>query len=365
MTKLHELNKLGQSIWLDYIRRSLIESGELKQMIDDGLRGMTSNPAIFEKAIANSADYDVQLRELFKQGETDTVAVYEAVAIKDIQDAADLLRSVYDESKGVDGYVSLEANPHLAYDTQGTIDEIHRLRERVNRPNVMYKVPATSEGVEAIEQLINEGVNINITLMFSMKHYEDVANAYIKGLEKFAANGGDVSTVASVASFFISRVDVKLDPQVSEKGKPELAGKIGIANSKVVYQRFKELFGDARWQKLADKGARVQRPLWASTSTKNPDYPDLLYVDTLIGPHTVNTLPPETLEAFLDHGTVAQTVEAGLDEAKAQLAALEAIGIDLIEVGEELQNEGVDKFNKPFDSLIATINEQRKKLVEA
>jgi transaldolase len=275
------------------------------------------------------------------------------------------LRPVYNESKGIDGYVSLEANPHLAYDTQGTIDEIHRLRERVNRPNVMYKVPATSEGIEAIEQLISEGVNVNITLMFSMKHYEDVANAYIKGLEKFAANGGDVSTVASVASFFISRVDVKLDPQVSEKGKPELAGKIGIANSKVVYQRFKELFGDARWQKLADKGARVQRPLWASTSTKNPDYPDLLYVDTLIGPHTVNTLPPETLEAFLDHGTVVETVEDGLDEAKAQLAALKAIGIDLIEVGEELQSEGVDKFNKPFDSLIATINEQRKKLVEA
>lgn len=365
MSKLHELNAIGQSIWLDYIRRDLIESGELKQMIDNGLRGMTSNPAIFEKAIANSSDYDDQLRQLFKQEGLDTVAVYEALAIKDIQDVADILRPVFDESKGVDGYISLEANPHLANEMQGTVDEIHRLREEVNRPNVMYKIPATSAGIQAIEQLIGEGVNINVTLMFSMKHYEDVANAYISGLEKFAANGGDVSTVASVASFFISRVDVRLDPQVTEKGKPELAGKIGIANSKNVYQRFQQLFGDARWQKLADKGARVQRPLWASTGTKNPDYSDVLYVDTLIGAHTVNTLPPATLDAFLDHGVIANTIEDNIDEVNAQLAALAALGIDLNQVGEELQEEGVAKFNKPFDSLLATIDAQREKLVEA
>ncbi|MDQ7025838.1 MAG: transaldolase [Anaerolineae bacterium] len=365
MSKLHELNAIGQSIWLDYIRRDLIESGELKQMIDNGLRGMTSNPAIFEKAIANSSDYDDQLRELFKQEDLDTVAVYEALAIKDIQDVADLLRPVFDDSEGVDGYISLEANPHLANEMQGTVDEIHRLREQVNRPNVMYKIPATPAGIQAIEQLISEGVNINVTLMFSMKHYEDVANAYISGLEKFAANGGDVCTVASVASFFISRVDVKLDPQVTEKGKPELAGKIGIANSKSVYQHFKQLFGDARWQKLAAKGARVQRPLWASTGTKNPDYSDVLYVETLIGAHTVNTLPPATLDAFLDHGAVANTVEDNLDDVNAQLAALEALGIDLNQVGEELQAEGVAKFNKPFDSLLATIDAQREKLIEA
>jgi transaldolase len=365
VSKLHELNAIGQSIWLDYIRRDLIESGELKQMIDDGLRGMTSNPAIFEKAIANRGDYDAQLRELFKQKGLDTVAVYEALAIKDIQDAAALLLPVFEASDGLDGYISLEANPHLAKDTQGTIDEVRRLRQQVNRPNVMYKIPATPEGILAIEQLISEGVNINITLMFSMKHYEDVANAYISGLEKFAAQGGDVSKVASVASFFISRVDVKLDPVLKEKGKPELAGKIGIANSKAVYQRFKQLFGDARWQKLADKGARVQRPLWASTGTKNPDYSDVLYVETLIGAYTVNTLPPETLDAFIDHGVVANTVEAGIAEAQEQLAALAELGIDLIKVGEELQHEAIDKFNKPFDSLLATIEAQRTKLVEA
>jgi transaldolase len=365
VSKLHELNAIGQSIWLDYIRRDLIESGELKQMIDNGLRGMTSNPAIFEKAIANSSEYDNQLRELFKQPGLDTVAVYEALAIKDIRDAADLLRPVFDASNGVDGYISLEANPHLAKDTQGTLAEVRRLRELVNRPNVMYKIPASPEGLVAIEQLLSEGVNINITLMFSMKHYEDVANAYINGLEKFAAAGGDVSTVASVASFFVSRVDVKLDPQLIAKGRPDLAGKIGIANSKNVYQRFKQLFGDARWQKLADKGARVQRPLWASTGTKNPEYSDVIYVETLIGAHTVNTLPPETLDAFLDHGVVANTVEDNLDEVNAQLAELAALGFDLIQVGEELLQEGVDKFNKPFDSLLATIDAQRTKLVEA
>ena len=365
MSKLHELNAIGQSIWLDYIHRHLIRSGELKQMIANGIRGMTSNPTIFEKAIANSTDYDDQLRELFKQEGLDTVAIYESLAIKDIQDAADLLRPVFDSSNGVDGYVSLEANPHLAKNAQGTIDEIRRLRQQVNRPNVMYKIPSSQEGLVAIEQLISEGININITLMFSMKHYEDVANAYISGLEKFAAKGGDVSKVASVASFFISRVDVKLDPQLKEKGKPELAGKIGIANSKMVYQRFKQLFGDARWQKLADKGARVQRPLWASTGTKNPEYSDVLYVETLIGPNTINTVPPETLEAFIDHGKVANTVENGVAEAQAQLAALAALGIDLIKVGEELLQEGVDKFNKPFDSLLATIEAQREKLVEA
>lgn len=362
MTKLQELAQIGQSIWLDYIRRDLITTGELQRKLDSGLRGMTSNPAIFQKAIANSDAYDDQLRSLFAQDGLSNKQVYEALAIKDIQDAADILRSVYDATEGLDGYISLEANPHLAYDKQGTIDEILRLRAQVDRVNVMYKIPATPEGIEAIAHLLGMGVNINITLMFSMKHYDDVAEAYISGLETFAANGGDVSQVASVASFFISRVDVKLDPQVAEKGAPELAGKVGIANSKAVYQRFKELFSNERWQKLAAQGAKVQRPLWASTSTKNPDYPDTLYVDTLIGPDTVNTLPPETLEAFLDHGTVANTIEADMDAVHAQLAYLIDIGISLRQVGEELQREGVEKFNKPFDSLMQTIQEQRAKL---
>lgn len=362
MTKLHDLTELGQSIWLDYIRRDLITTGELQHKIDAGLRGMTSNPAIFQKAIASTDAYDEQLRELFAQDGLSNEQVYEALAIKDIQDAADILRPIYTETNGLDGYISLEANPHLAYDKQGTMDEILRLRAQVDRANVMYKIPATPEGIAAIQELISQGVNINVTLMFSMQHYDDVAEAYISGLEAFAASGGDVSQVASVASFFISRVDVKLDPQVTEQGAPGLAGKIGIANSKAVYQRFKELFGNERWQKLADKGAKVQRPLWASTSTKNPDYPDTLYVDTLVGPDTVNTLPPETLEAFVERGTVANTVEDDLDAVNAQLAQLAELDIDLIAIGEELQQEGVEKFNKPFDSLMQTIQEQRIKL---
>lgn len=362
MTKMQELAQLGQSVWLDYIRRDLITTGELQGMLDDGLRGMTSNPAIFQKAIANSNAYDAQLRDLFAQGDLSNEQVYEALAIKDIQDAADLLRPIYDQTHGLDGYISLEANPHLANDKQGTIDEINRLRAQVDRENVMYKIPATPAGVEAIEALLSEGVNINVTLMFSMKHYEDVAFAYIHGLEAFAAKGGDVSKVASVASFFISRVDVKLDPMVTEKGAPELAGKIGIANSKAVYQRFKEIFSGEGWNKLAEKGAKVQRPLWASTSTKNPDYPDTLYVDTLIGKDTVNTIPPETLDAFLDHGTIALTVEDDMEAVADQLEKVADLGIDLTKIGEELQVEGVEKFNQPFDSLMATIQEQREKL---
>ena len=362
MSKLHELNDLGQSIWLDYIRRSMMETGELHQMLDDGLRGMTSNPAIFEKAIAHSDDYDQQLRELFGQNGLTTVDIYEALAIRDIQQAADTLLPIYEESDGLDGYVSLEANPHLATNAQGTIEEIHRLRQAVNRPNVMYKIPATPQGIQAVEALISEGVNVNVTLMFSMKHYEDVALAYIAGLEKYAASGGDVHTVASVASFFISRVDVMLDPLFIEKGKPELAGKIGIANSKAVYQRFKELFGTDRWQNLATKGARVQRPLWASTGTKNPEYSDVLYVDHLIGANTVNTIPPDTLEAFLDHGVIAATVEADLNTVTQQLEAVASLGVDLNEVGETLQQEGVEKFNKPFDLLLQAIESKRTTL---
>jgi len=354
MTKLHELAHLGQSIWLDFIRRSFITSGKMQELIDLGVRGVTSNPAIFEKAIAHSDDYDDQLEELVVAGKS-VEEVYEALAMQDIASAADLFRPVYDESGGADGFVSLEVSPTLAHNTLATLAEARRLYSALGRPNVMIKVPATPAGIPAIEQLISEGININITLMFSMAHYEAVAEAYIKGLERLAASGGDVSRVGSVASFFVSRVDSKLDPKLQAAGAPELVGAIAIANTKLVYQRFKEIFSGERWQRLADMGARVQRPLWASTSTKNPDFPDTLYVDTLIGPHTVNTLPPETLDAFLDHGVVAITVEDDLDEARRQIERLAELGIDLHLVGEELQQEGVEKFVQPFEALLQTI----------
>ncbi len=364
MTKLHDLASIGQAIWMDYIRRDLMTSGKLDEWIENGLRGMTSNPSIFDKAISGSDAYDDQLRELVFDDKSPQ-EIYEALAIQDIQDAADALRGIWEESGGVDGYISLEANPHLAHDTQGTIDEIKRLRERVNRTNVMYKIPATEEGIPAIEQLISEGVNVNITLMFSMEHYEKVANAYINGLKTFSVAGGDVASVASVASFFISRVDVKLDEQFDEMGEDDLKGKIGIANAKVVYQRFKELFSSEDWAYLAQQGANVQRPLWASTSTKDPAYSDVLYVENLIGPYTVNTLPPKTLDAFLDHGTVAETVEQDIDEARAQLQRANELGFDMNEVGAELQTEGVEKFVKPFDSLMQTIDEQRRVVLKS
>lgn len=362
MTKLHELADLGQAIWIDYIRRSFITSGELQSWIDKGLRGVTSNPAIFEKAIAHSDDYDEQIQTLLDK---DAESIYEALAVRDIEMATDAFRPVYDSTGGDDGYVSLEVNPHLAYDTKGTVEEARRYFAELDRPNLMIKVPATREGIPAVEQLISEGINVNITLMFSMDHYEAVADAYICGLERLAESGGDLSKVHSVASFFVSRVDGKIDAQLESMGNTDLQGKIAIANSKAVYRRFKEIFGDGRWQKLADKGAVVQRPLWASTSTKNPDYPDTLYVDTLIGKDTVNTLPPATLDAFLDHGTVALTVEDDMAAVDAQLAELDALGISLDQVTQDLQQEGVDKFSEPYDSLLQTIGEKRDRLRNA
>ena len=361
MTKIHELTEIGQAIWLDYIRRSFITSGGLQDLIEKGVRGVTSNPAIFEKAIAHSDDYDDQMKSLVSNG-VDDEGIYEALAVKDIEMATDAFRQVYHDTDGADGYVSLEVSPRLAYDTKGTVAEAYRYFQELERPNLMIKVPATKEGIPAVEELISQGINVNITLMFSMAHYEAVAQAYINGLEKLAENGGDVSKIGSVASFFVSRVDAKIDPMVEHSDAPELQGNIAIANSKAVYQRFKEIFSGDRWQKLADKGARVQRPLWASTSTKNPEYPDTLYVDTLIGPETVNTVPPDTLDAFLDHGTVACTVEDDMDTVHAQLKRLDEVGIDLNQVTEDLQSEGVDKFITPFDSLLQTIADKRESL---
>jgi transaldolase len=364
MTKIRELAELGQAIWLDYIRRSFITAGGLQDLIDKGVRGVTSNPAIFEKAIAQSDDYDEQIKALVAE-DAEPEEIYEALVVDDIKMATDLFRPVYDATDAADGFVSLEVNPKLAYDTHGTVQEACRYFQDLNRPNLMIKVPATKEGLPAVEELISEGVNVNITLMFSMAHYEAVAEAYIRGLEKRAANGGDISRIGSVASFFVSRVDTKVDDLLAANGGTDLQGKIAIANSKVVYRRFTKIFSGPRWQKLADRGARVQRPLWASTGTKNPAYSDVLYVDTLIGPHTVNTLPPDTLEAFLDHGTVEETVLDELPQAHAQLQRLAELGIDLDQATEELQSEGVDKFVAPFDSLLQTIADKRDSLRDA
>ncbi|MEQ8671578.1 MAG: transaldolase [Aggregatilineales bacterium] len=362
MTKLHALNQLGQAVWLDFISRDLIESGELADLIQQGLRGMTSNPSIFEKSISNGEAYDEQLNALKDEHKT-PIEIYEAIAIQDIQSAADLFRQLYDETNGADGFVSLEVNPNLSRDTQGTIDEVHRLRERVNRPNVMFKVPATNEGIIAVRRLVSEGINVNITLMFSLSHYNAVAQAYIDGLETYYEAGGDMSRVASVASFFVSRVDAKLDPILEKKGAEYLKGKIAIANAKQVYKRFNEMFSGGRWEKLANAGARVQRPLWASTSTKDPSYPDTLYVDNLIGANTVNTMPPDTLDAFLDHGNVQETVNQGVDEADTHLVELVKHDINLLKIGDELQEEGVEKFMMPFDALMNTIAKESQHVV--
>ncbi|MBN1148013.1 MAG: bifunctional transaldolase/phosoglucose isomerase [Anaerolineales bacterium] len=361
-TILHELNNLGQSIWLDYIRRSLLVSGELDDLVAQGLRGVTSNPSIFEKAIAGSNDYDDDLRALVEAGKS-VDEIYEALALEDIRRAADALRPVYDQSGGADGFVSLEVSPILAHDAQGTLAEARRLFAAVERPNLMIKIPATPAGTQAIQAAIAQGLNINATLIFSISQYQAVAEAYMAGLEQLAASGGDLSRPASVASFFVSRVDTAIDRQLQATGEPDLQGKIAIANAKAAYARFKQLFSGERWQKLAAQGARFQRPLWASTSAKNPAYPDTLYADNLIGLHTVNTLPPETLQAFRDHGRVSLSLESGLDEAYAQLARLAELGIDLEAVTQKLQDDGVAAFAKSFQALIDSIARKRQGLL--
>ncbi len=363
MTKLHELAELGQAIWLDYISRNLIGSGELQKLVDRGLRGVTSNPSIFEKAIVGTGDYDEDLNRLVRDGKS-AAEIYENLAMADIRSAADVLRPVYEKSGGADGFVSFEVNPALAHDTEATIAEARRLFASLERPNVMIKVPATAAGIPAIEILIGEGVNINVTLIFSLQQYEAVATAYIAGLEKLALAGGDVGKVASVASFFISRVDTAVDKALEEVGNTEIQGKIAIDNAKIAYDRFKEIFSSEGWEKLAAKGAKVQRPLWASTSSKNPAYPDTLYVDNLIGPDTVNTLPPATLDDFLDHGTVAATVETDVDGARMRMAELTKLGIDLDAITNKVLDEGVAAFAKSFEGLIAGIAEKRRRLLD-
>ena len=354
MTKMHELALAGQSIWLDYIRRAFLDAGKLNDLVNRGLRGVTSNPSIFQQAITSSTDYNAAIERLVSDGLT-VNDIYETLAIQDIRRAADILRPVYERTDALDGYVSLEVNPKLAYDTEGTVMEARRLFSMVDRPNVMIKVPATPAGIPAIETLIGEGININVTLMFSLKHYDETANAYISGLERLASSHVDYSKVASVASFFISRVDGIVDKKVTALGHPQLAGKIAIANARMAYDRFKTTFSGPRWEKLAAKGARVQRPLWGSTSTKNPAFPDTLYVDELIGPHTVNTLPLNTLDAFLDHGRVARTVDAHPAADRQSLADLAGLGIDLDAITEQLQKDGVKSFADAFDVLMQSI----------
>ena len=364
MTRLNELNQAGQSVWLDYIRRAYIASGELQAIIEAGVTGITSNPSIFEKAIAGSSDYDADIQRLVMTG-WGTTGIYEALALDDIGRAADLLRPVYERTAGRDGYVSLEVSPELAHDTAGTIADARRLFAALGRPNVMIKVPATPAGIPAFQTLISEGINVNVTLMFSLAHYEAVAEAYLRGLEARAAAGGDLSRVASVASFFVSRVDSAVDKALAAAGNQQLPGKIAVANAKITYQRFQAIFTGPRWQKLAQAGAQPQRVLWASTSTKNPAYSDTLYVDELIGPHTVNTMPLNTVDAFLDHGTVAETLTAGLDEAQAQLAQLAELGIDLAAITEQLQVAGVDAFATAFRGMLDSVARKRAQIAAA
>ena len=365
MNPLVELHAYGQSFWYDNIRRKFLQDGTLQRLIDeDGLRGMTSNPAIFEKAIGHSDDYDAQLQALVAGG-ADVNGIYEALAMADIQSACDLFASLYAQSEGGDGYVSLEVSPHLARDTDGTVAEARRLFTAVNRPNLMIKVPATAEGIPAIRQLISDGINVNITLMFSMAHYEAVAQAYVDGLTQLVASGGDPTKVASVASFFVSRVDSAVDKELEGIGDPvadALVGKIAIANSKVVYLRFKEIFHGETFASLKAAGAAPQRLLWASTSTKNPSFPATLYIDTLIGAETVNTIPPATVDAFRDQGTAAATLETDLEDAQLTLTNLAGFGINLDQITENLQVDGVDSFIQSFDVLMETIATKKGQL---
>lgn len=356
---IKQLVNEGQSIWQDDISRQLIEDGSLKAAIEEtGIRGVTSNPTIFQKAIAGSDTYDAEIKALLAEGR-DAAEVFQTVAVKDIQDTCDLFRPLYDESNRGDGYVSIEVLPSLARDTEGTLENARTLWQAVNRPNLMVKVPGTAEGVPAIRQLLTEGININITLLFSLNNYETVAKAYIEALQTRAELGEAVDHIASVASFFVSRVDTAADKQLDEIGTHEaraLRGKAAIANAVLAYEKFEELFSGEAWDALAAKGAMVQRPLWASTGVKNPEYPDTLYVDTLIGPHTVNTAPLATIKAFLDHGTVKRTVDADYAAAHKVMDDLAAVGVDIDAITAQLEEEGIASFMTSYDDLLASVD---------
>lgn len=372
---LLELKRLGQVVWLDSIRRGQIQSGELKRLIEtDGLTGETANPSIFEKAIVGSTDYDAAIR---KMGANKTaLEIYEALAIEDVQMAADVFRPVYDRTQGADGFVSLEISPKLAHDTQGSIAEAKRFFAALNRPNVLIKIPGTREGVPAIQECLYQGININITLLFARQAYQDVAWAYIRALERRAAEGKPIDRIASVASFFVSRIDTLADKLIDAALRSTtdaarvaklkaLRGKVAIANAQLAYQSFKEIFGDPRFVALAQRGARVQRPLWASTSTKDPQFSDILYVETLIGPDTINTLPLETINAYREHGHPQVTIDRDLAGARQTLHDLAEVGLDLDAITQQVLDEGVEKFDVALDTLLQSIQSKRAAPVNA
>jgi len=357
-----QIHSFGQSIWLDFIDRQIISTGKLQSLIDDdGVRGVTSNPAIFEKAISSSSDYDADIAEAAKTATTNEAIFFE-VAVKDIQTAAKLFESVYsEEPAALDGYVSLEVSPFLALDAEGTAKQAVELWEKVDRKNVMIKIPGTKPGLQAIRESIAHGININVTLLFGLQRYEEVTEAYISGLEDHLAAGHDIAHIASVASFFLSRIDVLIDPILDEKGLGELKGEVAIASAKKAYEIYKRVFSTERWNALAAKGAQPQRLLWASTSSKNPAFKDTKYVEALIGADTVDTVPLETIEAFRDHGVAANTLAEGLDEATAILEKVKAAGIDIDALTQQLEDEGIEKFNAPFEKLLKAIEAQKNK----
>lgn len=370
---LLKIRDFGQSIWQDYISRSMITSGELKNLMErDGIGGVTSNPSIFEKAIAGSRDYDASIRAMALEGKS-VAEIYQGLTVEDIQNSADVFRPLYDSCGGKDGFVSLEVNPHLAHDTEGTVQEAKRLWAALDRPNVLIKVPATREGLDAIRRLIGEGISVNVTLLFGLPRYREVVAAYLAGLEDRLKQGKPIDRISSVASFFLSRIDVLVDPMLEEKSRKggaeakianDLHGEAAIASAKEAYQIYKEIFAGERFAGLSGKGAQTQRVLWASTSTKNPAYSDVKYVEALIGPETINTMPQETINAYRDHGRPDGRLEEGLEKARRVLEKLAEIDIDIDEVTQQLEDEGVEKFNKPYDSLMETLKAERREALE-
>ena len=366
-SNLHKLSAVGQSVWIDYLSRDMLATGELARMMDeDAVVGVTSNPTIFQKAISQGERYDEQLKQILDSGETDAKEIFLQLSSHDVGDALDILRPIWEESSGLDGYVSWEVDPTLAFDREGTTAEAKRLHEWMHKPNLYVKIPATKPGLGSIEDMIAAGKNINVTLIFSLERHKEVMEAYIRGVERLVEAGGDPATAHSVASFFVSRVDTETDKRLDAiGGHDELKGKLGIANAKLAYENYREVFSGSRWEALATKGATKQRCLWASTSTKNPDYRDVMYVEGLIGPETVNTMPEETIRAFQEHGRVAETLTQGVDEARKLLDDLAKAGVDYGDVVETLEQEGVQKFADSFEELLEGIREKRGELAPA
>jgi transaldolase len=360
--RLRRMQELGQAPWVDELSREDIKNGGLEGMIEDGIVGVTSNPAIFQKAIAGSDLYDEQLAELARK-EDDPKEMFWGIAQNDIRDACEIFMPVYERTGGEDGFVSLEVQPEIAYDSDATIEEAMRLHQLVDRPNLFVKIPATLQGLVAIEEMISRGKSINVTLIFSLERYREVSRAYIRGIKRLVENGGDPSSVRSVASFFVSRIDTEADSKLEELGADDLKGELAIANAKLAYQVYKQVFSGSRWRSLEEKGANKQRLLWASTSTKSPDYPDTLYVDNLVGPETVNTMPKNTIEAVMDHAEIRPTLEEGVEEAKRTLERLREAGLDYEDVTDTLEQEGIQKFADPFNEMLDEIKNKGRQLV--